>query len=211
MISYADIVEACSRWIDRVAATIVAGRESLRTRPHVQLAEQQDGTFRAARDLAKGISGFARPADSSRRRARRYRRRGCGKTRRNSLARRESRARLATQSFHIPATRIAAPRFGFSRRDCSLSDRPADAVERGEAAFGWHPAMDHRQRSDRSDNRRDGADADRAFHQRGHGTRRRYRHPLGRPAAAEPESRRHQDMRAKGGTGRRCAPPPAHL
>lgn len=45
MTSYRAIVEALSRWIDRVAATILAGRESLRTRPHVQLVEQQDGTF----------------------------------------------------------------------------------------------------------------------------------------------------------------------
>ncbi|HEY8007739.1 MAG TPA: PilN domain-containing protein [Methylocella sp.] len=49
MISYADIVETCSRWIDRVAMTIVAGRQSLRMIPYVQLAEQQDGTFTVRR------------------------------------------------------------------------------------------------------------------------------------------------------------------
>ena len=52
MTSYRDIVEARSRWIDRVAATILAGRESLRTRPHVQLVEQQDGTFALRRAVA---------------------------------------------------------------------------------------------------------------------------------------------------------------
>jgi general secretion pathway protein L len=45
MTSYRAFVEACSRWIDRVAATILAGRESLRARPHIQLVEQHDGTF----------------------------------------------------------------------------------------------------------------------------------------------------------------------
>ena len=45
MISYRTLVEACSRWVDRVAATILAGRESLRTRPHFQLVEEHDGTF----------------------------------------------------------------------------------------------------------------------------------------------------------------------
>jgi general secretion pathway protein L len=45
MTSYRAIVEACSRWIDRVATTIVAGRQALRTTPYVQLVEQQDGTF----------------------------------------------------------------------------------------------------------------------------------------------------------------------
>ena len=53
MSSYRAIVEASSRWIDRVAATILAGRESLRTRPHFQLAEQQDGSF-ALREPSHG-------------------------------------------------------------------------------------------------------------------------------------------------------------
>lgn len=53
MISYADIVETCSRWIDRVAMTIVAGRQSLRAIPYVQLAEQDDGTF----TVRKGSQG----------------------------------------------------------------------------------------------------------------------------------------------------------
>ena len=45
MTSYRAIVETSSRWVDRVAATILAGRESLRTRPHFQLVEEHDGTF----------------------------------------------------------------------------------------------------------------------------------------------------------------------
>jgi general secretion pathway protein L len=45
MTSYRAIVEASSRWIDRVATTILAGRDSVRIRAHVQLVEQQDGTF----------------------------------------------------------------------------------------------------------------------------------------------------------------------
>jgi general secretion pathway protein L len=45
MTSYRAIVEAASRWIDRVAATIVAGHDCLRTRPRFQLVEQPDGTF----------------------------------------------------------------------------------------------------------------------------------------------------------------------
>ena len=45
MTSYRDIVEAASRWIDRVSATILAGRDALHERPHVRLVEQQDGTF----------------------------------------------------------------------------------------------------------------------------------------------------------------------
>ena len=45
MTSYHAIVEACSRWIDRVAVTILDGRESLRTRPRVAFVEQQDGSF----------------------------------------------------------------------------------------------------------------------------------------------------------------------
>src|SRR5450631_1187434 len=53
MTSYRAIVEACSRWIDRVATTIVAGRQSLRTTPYVQLVEQQDGTF-AVRGASQG-------------------------------------------------------------------------------------------------------------------------------------------------------------
>ncbi|HUZ92345.1 MAG TPA: PilN domain-containing protein [Methylocella sp.] len=53
MTSYRAIVEAASRWIDRVAATILAGRESFRTRPHFQLAEQQDGSF-ALREPSQG-------------------------------------------------------------------------------------------------------------------------------------------------------------
>src|SRR4029077_9807167 len=45
MNSYHAVVEALSRWIDRVAATIVEGRESLRSRRFYQLVEQQDGAF----------------------------------------------------------------------------------------------------------------------------------------------------------------------
>ncbi|MGH6801460.1 MAG: PilN domain-containing protein, partial [Methylocella sp.] len=45
MNSYRAIVEASSRWIDRVATTIVEGRESLRSRRLYQLVEQQDGAF----------------------------------------------------------------------------------------------------------------------------------------------------------------------
>lgn len=45
MSSYRAVVEASSRWIDRVATTIVEGRESLRSRHLYQLVEQQDGAF----------------------------------------------------------------------------------------------------------------------------------------------------------------------
>ena len=45
MNSYREVVEASSRWIDRVAATIVEGRESLRSRRVFQLVEQPDGAF----------------------------------------------------------------------------------------------------------------------------------------------------------------------
>ncbi|MGH6795191.1 MAG: PilN domain-containing protein, partial [Methylocella sp.] len=45
MNSYRAIVEALSRWIDQVATTIVEGRESLRTRRHYRLVEQEDGAF----------------------------------------------------------------------------------------------------------------------------------------------------------------------
>jgi general secretion pathway protein L len=53
MTSYSAIVEACSRWIDRVATTIVAVRQSLSATPYVQLVEQQDGTF-AIRGASQG-------------------------------------------------------------------------------------------------------------------------------------------------------------
>ncbi|MGH6840647.1 MAG: PilN domain-containing protein, partial [Methylocella sp.] len=42
---YHAIVNDASRWIDLVAATIVEGRESLRTRRLYRLVEQQEGTF----------------------------------------------------------------------------------------------------------------------------------------------------------------------
>jgi general secretion pathway protein L len=45
MNSYRAVVEASSRWIDRVATTIVEGVESLRSRPLYRLVEQQDGAF----------------------------------------------------------------------------------------------------------------------------------------------------------------------
>ena len=45
MNSYRAVVEASSRWIDRVATTIVEGRESLRSRRRYQLVEQPDGDF----------------------------------------------------------------------------------------------------------------------------------------------------------------------
>lgn len=45
MTSYRDLVEAASRWIDRIAATILAGRDALHERPQMRLVEQQDGTF----------------------------------------------------------------------------------------------------------------------------------------------------------------------
>ena len=51
MSSYRAVVEASSRWIDRVATTIVEGRESLRSRRLYQLVEQQDGAF-----VLQGIS-----------------------------------------------------------------------------------------------------------------------------------------------------------
>ena len=51
MNSYRAVVEASSRWIDRVATTIVEGRESLRSRRLYQLVEQQNGAF-----VLQGIS-----------------------------------------------------------------------------------------------------------------------------------------------------------
>ncbi|MGH6834423.1 MAG: PilN domain-containing protein [Methylocella sp.] len=45
MNSYRAVVEASSRWIDRVATTIVEGRESLRSRHLYQLVEAQNGAF----------------------------------------------------------------------------------------------------------------------------------------------------------------------
>ncbi|MGH6863425.1 MAG: PilN domain-containing protein, partial [Methylocella sp.] len=45
MNSYRAVVEASSRWIDSVAATIVEGRESLRSKRFYQLVERQDGAF----------------------------------------------------------------------------------------------------------------------------------------------------------------------
>src|ERR1700722_9509475 len=45
MNSYRAVVEASSRWIDRVATTIVEGLESLRSRRLYQLVEQPDGAF----------------------------------------------------------------------------------------------------------------------------------------------------------------------
>src|SRR5690348_8260481 len=45
MNSYHAVVEASSRWIDRVATTIVEGCESLRSRRLYRLVEQQDGAF----------------------------------------------------------------------------------------------------------------------------------------------------------------------
>jgi len=53
MTSYRAIAEALSRWIDQVATTIAAGRDSLRKKPYVQLAEQPDGTFA----LREGVQG----------------------------------------------------------------------------------------------------------------------------------------------------------
>jgi general secretion pathway protein L len=45
MNSYHAVVEASSRWIDRVATTIAEGLESLRSRRLYRLIEQQDGAF----------------------------------------------------------------------------------------------------------------------------------------------------------------------
>ena len=45
MTSFRVLAEASSRWIGRVAAALLAGRESLRARPRFQLIEQPDGTF----------------------------------------------------------------------------------------------------------------------------------------------------------------------
>ncbi len=45
MNSYREFVEALSRWIDRVAATIAEGREILRTKRLYQLVERPDGAF----------------------------------------------------------------------------------------------------------------------------------------------------------------------
>jgi general secretion pathway protein L len=45
MNSYRAVVEASSRWIDRVATTIVEGRESLRSRRLYHLVERSDGAF----------------------------------------------------------------------------------------------------------------------------------------------------------------------
>jgi general secretion pathway protein L len=45
MNSYRAAVETSSRWIDRVATTIVEGRESLRSRRLYQLVERSDGAF----------------------------------------------------------------------------------------------------------------------------------------------------------------------
>ncbi|MGA7385718.1 MAG: PilN domain-containing protein [Methylocella sp.] len=45
MNSYRAVVEASSRWIDRVATAIVEARESLRSRRLYRLVEQQDGAF----------------------------------------------------------------------------------------------------------------------------------------------------------------------
>ncbi|MGH6934971.1 MAG: PilN domain-containing protein [Methylocella sp.] len=45
MNSYHAVVETLSRWIDRVATTIVEGHESLRSRRFYRLVEQHDGAF----------------------------------------------------------------------------------------------------------------------------------------------------------------------
>lgn len=45
MNSIQDVVDAVLRWIGRVAETIAEGRECFRPRRHVQILEQQDGTF----------------------------------------------------------------------------------------------------------------------------------------------------------------------
>jgi general secretion pathway protein L len=55
MASYRAIVEAASRWIDRVAATLLEARDSLRQRPHVQLVEQPDGTFALREGAQKDV------------------------------------------------------------------------------------------------------------------------------------------------------------
>jgi len=50
------ITLALSRWIDEVAAAILAGMEELRAAPHLHLAEQKDGSF-----VAKGIESETSP------------------------------------------------------------------------------------------------------------------------------------------------------
>jgi general secretion pathway protein L len=45
MTSYQDLVQASSRWIDGVAATLLAGRDAFREAPRLRLVEQDDGRF----------------------------------------------------------------------------------------------------------------------------------------------------------------------
>lgn len=59
MASYRAIVDASSRWIDQVATTIVAVRQSLRTIPYVRLIEQQDGTFVPEGTSLQGLPDLA--------------------------------------------------------------------------------------------------------------------------------------------------------
>src|ERR1700737_543937 len=59
MSSYRAVVEASSRWIDRVATTIVEGRESLRSRRLYQLVEQQEGGFVLHGPSPRGALGAA--------------------------------------------------------------------------------------------------------------------------------------------------------
>ena len=209
MTSYGAIVEACSRWIDRVATTIVAGRQSLRATPHVQLVEQQDGTFAIRGRLAGRRCSIcparrsASPAEVST---------PAVAEQLGSLLR-GAKVEIVLQPQRFMFRPLELPRRALDFLEGIVRaqiDRLTPVERRGRGL--WLAFDDRsRQRPDRSDDRRDGKNADRAFYQRDRRPRRRYRHPIGRFAAPRGGCRVNQDLRAKGGTGGRRAPPPAHL
>lgn len=56
MTFYQNMLEASSRWIDKVAATILLARDLLRPRPVYKLVEQEDGNFELIETLPDGQS-----------------------------------------------------------------------------------------------------------------------------------------------------------
>jgi len=58
---YRDLLEMSSRWIDKVAATILLAREHLRPKPLCKLVEQEDGHFVLLATASDGPSANPRP------------------------------------------------------------------------------------------------------------------------------------------------------
>lgn len=137
MTFYRTIVEVLSRWIDLAAAAISAGRESLRTRRHVQLAEEEDGLFR----LREGGERDFLPCDKIRIAGGHV---DPGAAERLGPVLKGARVELILQPRHFLFRPLELPRRasefldGIIRAQIDrLTPWPA-----ADAAFGWHSSFD---------------------------------------------------------------------